>query len=186
MLITKQIQNLIIAEYEAFKSAMYAGKSKAERDILSQFFTPPEISIKLLEAYNTDSLAGKIIRDPACGSGNLLAACIIAGADPENIFGNDFDACMVTTCRQRLHSMPDRIAPIDANIAERLRTKLLKFNDWQIHKGDALKEICLTEFGPDYKQKLTEYFTYENTGGQYSLFDDDLTPTQEKFLSEVD
>ena len=91
----------------------------------------------------------------------------------KSLYGNDFSTTAVKLCRERLNRACDILG-------------VNHINDWQIHKGDALKEICLTEFGPDYKQKLTEYFTYENTGGQYSLFDDDLTPAQEKFLSEVD
>ena len=173
MTLTEEIKNKIVEEYESFKEHMYAGKSLEQRKTLDQFFTPPSLTIQMIEKFECDTLTGKNILDPTCGSGNLLIACLIAGADSDKLYGNDFSTTAVKLCRERLNRACDILG-------------VNHINDWQIHKGDALKEICLTEFGPDYKQKLTEYFTYENTGGQYSLFDDDLTPAQEKFLSEAD
>ena len=39
-----------------------------------QFFTPPALTVKMLEKFN--DLSGTIL-DPACGSGGLLAAAIM-------------------------------------------------------------------------------------------------------------
>lgn len=137
MNLTEEIKNLIITEYKAFKDFMYAGKTKEERDELAQFFTPPEISIKLLEAYNVKDLSGKIIRDPTSGSGNLLAAALIAGADSDKVFGNEYDATMVKLCRERLNKVCDLLGKPH-------------IQDWQIHQGNALQARCLIEFGEEY------------------------------------
>ena len=132
MTLTQETKDLITKEFEEFKAQMYAGKTKEERSELGQFFTPPDISIKMIERFNCDSLAGQTILDPACGSGNLLAACLIAGADPDKVFGNDYDQVMVTECRNRLQRINRRV------------------KDWQIHRGDATQARCLTDFSPSY------------------------------------
>jgi SAM-dependent methyltransferase len=137
MILSAEIKNKITKEFEEFKAQMYAGKSIEERSKLGQFFTPPDISIKMIERFNCDSLAGQTILDPACGSGNLLAACLIAGADPDKVFGNDYDQVMVTECRNRLQRINHRV------------------KDWQIHRGDATDPRSL-EFSPDYKYKEYE------------------------------
>ena len=137
MNLTEEIKNLIITEYKAFEDFMYAGKTKEERDELAQFFTPPEISIKVLEAYNVKDLSGKIIRDPTSGSGNLLAAALIAGADSDKVFGNEYDATMVKLCRERLNKVCDILGKPH-------------IQDWQIHQGNALQARCLIEFGEEY------------------------------------
>lgn len=137
MNLTEEIKNLIITEYKAFEDFMYAGKTKEERDELAQFFTPPEISIKLLEAYNVKDLSGKIIRDPTSGSGNLLAAALIAGADSDKVFGNEYDQRMVNACKERLNKVCDMLGKP-------------RIQEWQIHQGNALQARCLIEFGEEY------------------------------------
>ena len=64
-------------------------------------------------------------------SGNLLVACILAGARPENVFGNEISPEMVRLCRERL-------APYGVPYHN-------------IHVGDGLDEYCLTVFGPEYE-----------------------------------
>lgn len=135
MKLSAEIKAAIKKEYNEFKASMYAGKSLAERQELDQFFTPPEISILLIEELS--DLTGNIL-DPTCGSGNLLAACLIAGADPEKVFGNDYDCVMVDACRARLQ----KINP--------------KVRDWQVHRGDATDPKCLTDFAPNYAWKPKE------------------------------
>lgn len=131
MILTQEVKDLIVREFEAFRDKMYAGKTKEERSELGQVFTPPEVSIQMIEQFNCESLAGQTILDPACGSGNLLAACLLAGADPDKVFGNDYDPIMVEECRIRLQ----KINP--------------KVQAWQIHRGDATNSRSL-EFSPDY------------------------------------
>ena len=133
MRLTQEVKDLITKEFEDFKAQMYAGKTKEERQKLGQFFTPADISIQMIERFNCDSLAGKKILDPACGSGNLLAACLLAGADPDKVFGNDYDQVMVKECRARLQRINHKV------------------KDWQIHHGDATDPRCLTDFSPEYQ-----------------------------------
>lgn len=60
------------------------------------------------------------IFDPCCGSGNLLAACAIAGAKPTNLYGNEIDPEILEICRSRL--------------------KKLDIPESHIKQGDATKE----------------------------------------------
>ena len=147
MKLSKEVKALIRKEYEEFKESMYANKSLEERQELDQFFTPPEISIKLIEELS--DLSGNVL-DPTSGSGNLLVAAIIAGADLDKVLGNDYDAAMVKLCRERIRTIPDRLEEIDKEFANSLKAKLKEFNDWQIHQGNALQARCLIEFGEEY------------------------------------
>ena len=134
MRLSKEVKALIRKEYEEFKESMYADKSLEERQELDQFFTPPEVSIKLIEELS--DLSGNVL-DPTSGSGNLLAAALIAGADSDKVFGNDYDATMVKLCRERLNNVCDLLGKPH-------------IQDWQIHQGNALQARCLIEFGEEY------------------------------------
>ena len=134
MKLSKETKQLIRKEYEDFKESMYAGKSLEERQELDQFFTPPEVSIKLIEELS--DLSGNVL-DPTSGSGNLLAAALIAGADSQRVFGNEYDATMVKLCRERLNKVCDILGKPH-------------IQDWQIHQGNALQARCLIEFGEEY------------------------------------
>lgn len=136
MVLSEEVKQKITEEFEGFKAEMYAGRTQEERQKLGQFFTPPEVSIQMIERFKWDTLKEKKILDPTSGSGNLLAAALIAGADPDKIFGNEYDAVMVDVCRKRLQ----KINP--------------KVQDWQIHRGNALIQDCLTKFGPDYDETI--------------------------------
>ena len=148
MILTQEVKDLIAEEFEAFRDKMYAGKTKEERSELGQVFTPPEVSIQMIEKFNCDSLAGQTILDPACGSGNLLAACLIAGADPDKIFGNELDKIMLDTCRKRLNS-----------ICKQLGKPEIPYH--HLHRGDATEPRCLTVFSSAYKWKPKEEQTKE-------------------------
>lgn len=167
MRLSKEVKELIIQEYENFKAYMYANSPKDVRDKLGQFFTPALVVIEMLERLPDDALNGNIL-DPTSGSGNLLAACLIAGAESSKVFGNEYDPAMVKACRARLNKVCDMLGKP-------------RLNDWQIHRGDATDSFCITYFGPDYKQKLEAHYLDE----QYSLFPM-LTKTQEDFLKGVD
>ena len=54
----------------------------------------------MLEKF--DSLEGKDILDPALGAGGLIAAAIIAGADPKRCYGIEIDEEVLCVARIRL------------------------------------------------------------------------------------
>ena len=89
MLLTNEQITSVENEFTQWKDKMYADKTLAERQDFGQFFTPPELTIKMLEKFT--SLDDDIL-DPCCGSGNLLAAAIMAGADPKRVYGIELDA----------------------------------------------------------------------------------------------
>ena len=137
MYIKPEIKQLIIEEYESFKNKMYAESPEEIRTKLGQFFTPADVSLQMLELLETDSLSGREIIDPTSGSGNLLAAALIAGADSDKVFGNEYDQSMVNACKERLNKVCDMLGKPH-------------IKDWQIHQGNALQARCLIEFGEEY------------------------------------
>lgn len=131
-------QNIItILDGKEFKTDLYEGLDMEKRKELGQFYTPAKLCIQMLESYKCDSLAGKTILDPTCGSGNLLIACLLAGADSDKLFGNEYDLIAVELCRKRLNRACDLMGQPH-------------IQDWQIHQGNALQRRCLTDFGPEY------------------------------------
>ena len=52
MKLSKDIKDKINNEYTSWKENMYAGKTVEERQAMGQFFTPPEISIRMLENFS--------------------------------------------------------------------------------------------------------------------------------------
>lgn len=157
-----------ILDSQEFMSDLYEGLDPEKREELGQFYTPAHICIRMLEKYKVESFEGLTLLDPCCGSGNLLIAALIAGADINNIYGNDYDPVAVKLCRKRLNRACDILG-------------VPHIIDWHIHRGNALDPFCLSEFGPDYKQKLEEHYLED----QYGLFPM-LTDEQEEFLKEVE
>ena len=127
MQLTEQTKQKIIDEYNTWFNSQYGDKSLEERQELGAFFTPPELSIQMIEKF--DNLDGTIL-DPCMGAGGLLAACIIAGADPENIYGIELDKDILEVCKNRLVPMG--------------------VPEWHLHQGDALLNYCY-DFSPEYK-----------------------------------
>ena len=100
MNLTEETKKAIQAEYVAWQSKQYAGKDKKARQDKAQFFTPPALTIKMLEKF--DSVKDKDILDPTVGAGGLLAACILAGADPKRCYGIELDPEVLEIAKKRL------------------------------------------------------------------------------------
>lgn len=116
------IDQNIIPEYETWKELMYAGKTKEERKEMGQFFTPPALSIKMVEKFST--LEGNCI-DPTCGAGNLLIVMFFAKFQYYNqdcingswnksfqdcldeIYGVELDPEILKICHQRMQHLCD-------------------------------------------------------------------------------
>ena len=86
-------------EYLQWKDKMYADRTLSERKDFGQFFTPPKLTIKMLEKF--DNFDGTIL-DPCCGAGNLLAAAIKVGFKPENVYGIEIDPTIMQIAVDRL------------------------------------------------------------------------------------
>lgn len=132
MKLSEEVKNKIREEYKSWFESQYGGVSKKRRKELGAVFTPPKVTIQMLEML--DNLDGNIL-DPCCGSGNLLVAAILAGADPNNIYGNEFEPEFLRLAQDRLekYGVPR----------------------WHIHQGDATKKesISFDSFSPNYKKK---------------------------------
>ena len=100
MKLTKKQKNAIKSEFKQWTETQYAGKDKKERQKLGQFFTPPALTVKMLEKF--DSVKNKDILDPTVGAGGLLAGCILAGADPKRCYGIELDPEVLEIARKRL------------------------------------------------------------------------------------
>ena len=164
MKLSEKVKNKIIEilDSQEFKSNLYEGLTEEKRKELGQFYTPGKLCIQMIEKFDCDSLSGKNILDPTCGSGNLLIACLIAGADSEKLFGNEYDSIAVDLCRKRLNRCCD--------ILNKPHIK-----DYQIHQGNALGKWCLTDFSEEYlinfdPQYIDDENYINNKQKQVSLF----------------
>ncbi len=126
MVLSESQKNAIIEEFENWRSSMYAGKTLEERQKLGAFFTPPELTIKMFEKFQ--DIKGSVL-DPTCGAGGLLAAAIMAGADPKLVYGIELDPEILEIARSRL--------------------EVLGVPKVNLHQGNALYEECYN-FSDDY------------------------------------
>lgn len=99
MTLSEEIKNKIQEEYDAWANMQYAGKDKKERQKLGQFFTPPQLTIRMLEKF--ENLEGNVL-DPCLGAGGLIAAAVIAGADPSKCYGIELDQSILEVAKKRL------------------------------------------------------------------------------------
>lgn len=100
MILTEEQKQRIVKDLTDFADIQYANNDKKERQKLGQFFTPPELVIRMIEKFT--SINDDDILDPCVGSGNLLVGCIIAGADPKRCYGIELDENQAEICRNRL------------------------------------------------------------------------------------
>ena len=157
----EQKQKVLLLDQPIFKDDMYKGLDEETRKKLGQFYTPGKLVIQMLEKYEVESLKGLTILDPTCGSGNLLVGCILAGADPDKVFGNEYDATAVKLCRKRLARAAE-IMGFSGYTEESFKT--------QVHRGNALQKRCITEFSTMYDQYYSvEYIDEPDyASGKYS------------------
>ena len=152
MKLSEEVKNKIIEilDSQEFKSSLYENLPLEKRKELGQFYTPGKLCVQMIEKFDCDSLSNKNIIDRTCGSGNLLIACLIAGADSDKLFGNEYDSVAVDLCRKRLNRCCD--------ILNKPHIK-----DYQIHQGNALGKWCLTDFSEEYLTKFDpQYIDDEN------------------------
>ena len=123
MKLTQETKQKIIDEYNEWFEDQYGDKSLEERKELGAFFTPPDLTIQMIEKFDCDSLENKTILDPTLGAGGLIAGCIIAGADPKKCYGNEIDADILDIARRRLKKFN------------------IPFNN--LHQGDATETGCI-------------------------------------------
>lgn len=122
MILTPEQKLAIIEEYNSWINKQYGSKSLEERKDLDAIFTPPELTIQMLEKL--DSIKNKKILDPTCGTGNLLIACIFAGANPKLIYGNEIDEEFLKLAKERLipYGVPEQ----------------------NLHQGNVLEDDCIS------------------------------------------
>lgn len=87
-------------EYAKWESLQYAGNSKEKRTKLAQFFTPAAFAKALIDKLGP--LEDKDILDPCLGSGNLIAAAVLSGADPKRCYGIELDEAVLEVAKKRL------------------------------------------------------------------------------------
>ena len=138
MILTEETKKQIIDLIDnKLKDSVYKGLPEDKRKALGQVYTPGSICIKMIEKFQSvDSLADQVILDPCCGSGNLLIACLIAGADINNLYGNDYDVDAVALCKERISEAYYLLHGRYPDSTE--------FRPWQIHQGNALHKFALT------------------------------------------
>ena len=140
MQLSDDIKAKIQAEYDSWRDKLWAGKTKEERQKLGQFATPPPLTIKMLEKF--DSLEGNVL-DPCLGAGNLIAAAIIAGADPRKCYGIELDPVVHKVAQLRLSKLgvpPCNIVQGDALDPKSYEEKLQLFASAAyaiVHKEDS-------------------------------------------------
>lgn len=133
----EQKARIHLLDTDEFKRDQYEGLDEKTRKELGQFYTPARVCIRMIEKFKCDTLKGKTILDPTCGSGNLLIACLLAGADSDKVFGNEYDARAVKLCKDRLKRTCEILG-------------IPNVPDANIHRGNALQARCLTEFDQTY------------------------------------
>ena len=102
MTLSDNIKKAIEEEYNKWEKSQYGifQNNKIERQKRGAFFTPPPLTIKMLEKF--ESIANKDILDPTVGAGGLIAAAIIAGADPKRCYGIELDPEILAIAKKRL------------------------------------------------------------------------------------
>lgn len=148
MVLSESQKSKIIDEFENWCDVMYGNLSLAERQKLGAFFTPPSLTIQMIEKF--EKLEGKII-DPTSGAGGLLIGCYYAGANIENLYGIELDKNILeNVCWKRF----DRI--IESDFPKERWQELKSIIRKHIHWGNALDKRCYS-FVDDESVKYNEW-----------------------------
>lgn len=102
MKLTNTQKQNIISEFEQWKQRTYGNLNDKQRKELGAFHTPSLLTIKMIEKF--ENLEGNIL-DPTAGSGNLIAGCILAGANPKQCYANELDPSIYAVLVERLTSL---------------------------------------------------------------------------------
>lgn len=102
MRIPKNITEEIKKEYDEWVAKQYCDQDLKTRRKRGAFYTPPEVTIMMLKKFK--NLEGTIC-DPCLGAGGLIAAAIIAGADPKKCYGIELDLDTLKLAKERLGKM---------------------------------------------------------------------------------
>lgn len=154
MKLTKEQKNAIKAEYENFTQSLKLDSETQSK--LGQFFTPPELTIKMIEKFSIDDIKTKTVLDPCLGGGGLIAAMILAGADPKNCYGIELDPDVLVQARKRLNDLCDK-------------SSLPHIPEQNLHQGDALINECY-DFKSDYSFEKAKKAAADKASGLPPLF----------------
>ena len=137
MTLTEEVKKAIIDEFEQWKHRTYGDLTDKQRKELGAFHTPPLLTIKMIEKFN--DLSGSIM-DPTAGSGNFIAGCIIAGADPLMCYANELDPSIYAVLVERLTSlgvpkenitMMDALSPEFSNFMRKVSGEKFRFGGFK-------------------------------------------------------
>lgn len=141
MTLNENIKQAITDEFEQWKQRTYGNLNDKQRKELGAFHTPPLLTIKMIEKFS--DLEGTIM-DPCAGSGNLIAGCILAGADPKLCYANEIDPSIYEVLVERLASFgvpKENITMMDA-----LSPEFGKLMRTQVWRNEMLKVIANPPF----------------------------------------
>ena len=184
MKLSDEIKQDIIDEYNEFVEEQYGKNDKKKRQELGQFFTPPELTIQMIEMFDCEDLSEKKILDPSCGAGGLLVACILAGAKITNCCGNEYDENIRDICRKRIRRLIDKLYAENPNdyriliedcITHEIKVIGEKAIQYKIHCGDGTKSSDLKSFTQKYQHGREQQFLEEQKHEQMEM---DLKPLE--------
>ena len=153
MVLSESQKSKIIDDFENWRDVMYGNLSLAERQKLGAFFTPPSLTIQMIEKF--EKLEGKII-DPTSGAGGLLIGCFYAGANIENLYGIELDKNILeNVCWKRIDRIIDN--DIEHNWTDEKKKQLKDLIRKHIHWGDALDKRCYSFDDDEKSEEYTEW-----------------------------
>lgn len=103
MKLTEEVKEKIKTENKLWVNA-YGNKTMEERKKLGAFYTPADLIIEMIECLDKID-PDEDYEDCCAGSGNILAALMIAGVEPEHIFCNELDEDTLSIAHNRLNEL---------------------------------------------------------------------------------